>query len=226
MMLMNKIIMLPIVFLLAIPMVNAEPMAIPIINKDKFKSCWFGWCQSVAPPFLFTDFNYTLIYNITNNITTYESNITNITYNITNNYTQNETEPMFNGNFSLFNPFYNQTTPSIDYFNSNPFEWINNTYNASYYLASNPFNFINSTYNASYYLFSNPYNFINSTFNSTYDAKLGNPLTANLNTSFYNITVYLSSASVPTCTKDYNSTGSLIWCDCYNNTHKWMANTC
>jgi hypothetical protein len=47
-----------------------------------------------------------------------------------------------------------------------------------------------------------------------------------LNMSSYNITFNLASASVPTCMKDYNSTGSLIWCDCYNNTHKWVSNIC
>lgn len=64
-----------------------------------------------------------------------------------------------------------------------------------------------------------------SIYNSTYDAKINNPLTANLNTSSYNITVYLSSASVPTCSKYYN-VSTLLWCDCFNSTHKWMANTC
>jgi hypothetical protein len=176
--------MLFLAFLLVIPMVKAEPMIIPIINKNQFQACFFGWCQTVAPSWLFTDLTIT-------NTTYYVYN--NTVNNITNNYTMNETEPMFNGNFSLFNPFYNQTTPSVS--------WVQAQ---NYYPYSNPFNFINSTYNSSY---------------------VTNPLTANLNMSFYNTTRYLSSASVPTCTKDYNG-ATLLWCDCFNTTHKWVANSC
>jgi hypothetical protein len=53
----------------------------------------------------------------------------------------------------------------------------------------------------------------------------GGSVANNWNMSFYNQSYYLSSASVPTCTKYYN-VSTLIWCDCFNTTHKWMANKC
>jgi len=49
---------------------------------------------------------------------------------------------------------------------------------------------------------------------------------SNWNMSIYNQSYYLSAEAVPTCSKYYNSTGTLKWCDCYNSTHKWVANSC
>jgi hypothetical protein len=51
-------------------------------------------------------------------------------------------------------------------------------------------------------------------------------ITQNLNMSNYNTTYYQVAEASPVCSKYYNSTGILKWCDCYNSTHKWMANSC
>ncbi|MFH1228922.1 MAG: hypothetical protein V1678_00670 [Candidatus Aenigmatarchaeota archaeon] len=63
----------------------------------------------------------------------------------------------------------------------------------------------------------------------TFSINLGNisggSVSNNWNMSVYNQSYYLSSASTPTCSKYYNG-ASLVWCDCFNSTHKWMANTC
>lgn len=62
---------------------------------------------------------------------------------------------------------------------------------------------------------------------STFAVSISNiTFNSNFNVTSKNITFQLSAEAVPICQKDYNSTGSLKWCDCYNSTHKWMANTC
>lgn len=53
----------------------------------------------------------------------------------------------------------------------------------------------------------------------------GGSVANNWNMSFYNQSYYLSSASTPTCSKYYN-VSTLLWCDCFNTTHKWVSNTC
>lgn len=203
-----------ILFLLIVPTIAyASPQVLPIINQNEFQACFFGWCQTVAPAWLHTDFvTSTNIYNITNS-TVY--NITNITNYIGANMSSitcggtdkvsaidnatgevtcstdigitSESEPMWNGNYSLVA------------FSANQGDW---NVNSSVYCS-----YIDNSTERNLFTVSNM------------------TVTANLNVSFYNTTYYLSSASVPTCSKYYN-VSTLLWCDCYNNTHKWVSNIC
>lgn len=147
---MYRWLILGLVMALSCSIVVAQPLAIKKIYEN----------NNIIIAEIPISGNITNIYNVTN-ITQGVTN--NITYKITNNYTVNETEPSFNANISLFNPFYNQTLPAIT--------WVQNqNYRTNFYeqdpnYFSNPFNFINSSYNASY---------LTSSFNMTYDAKPSN----------------------------------------------------
>jgi hypothetical protein len=146
---------------------------------------------------------------------------------------------------------YNQTTPAISYFNSNPFNWINTSFNSTYDALISYNTSFNETRTNSLYapinepLWSANYTAFNTSWSSTYNSSYltaetdwnnnysnvafknaVNTFTSNQNFSNINFSFYLASESIPTCSKYYNSTGVLKWCDCFNATHKWMANTC
>lgn len=250
--------------------VHASPVVLPIINQNEFQSCIWGWCQTVAPAFLFTDINLTFAnysyISVYSNETNYSLEANHSLYcdsAINSSYANSSTwcgdAQTLQGNDSSYfypysNPFnftndttwqYNQTTPAMDYCDDTFITLANegnlNTNSSTYWVGLNAFPTLyeaNISDLQSYILTSDEadlntnssvyWNGINafSSLNNQVLSSLSNiTINQNLNTSIYNITKYLPTSSSTVCEKDYNGT-TLLWCDCFNTTHKWMANTC
>lgn len=244
----NTVFLLVILVFLPIS-IYADQTVLSIINNKEFKSCFLGFCQNVAPPFLLTDINFTYAnysyISVYSNYTDY-ANQSNFSY-----YVNNDTErTLFNNTYNITydskisdNTSFNQSMlyqlfVNLTYYNTNPFGYITSSFNSSYntQLGHNTTNEIFTVCNNNTFAFKNEplwtnnYTSLNSSwsniYNQTYHLKFNTTATENLNMSTKNITFYLVSASSPTCIKDYNTTGHVKFCDCYNNTHKWVGNTC
>jgi hypothetical protein len=135
--------------------------------------------------------------------------------------------------YSINNPFGyinyttgNTTDEIFSVCNNNTFSTISEPLWSANYSA---FNISwSSTYNSSYLTAETDWN---GNYSKVWNITGGIPSTnltinSNLNMSIYNQSYYLSAEAIPACSKYYNSTGVLKWCDCFNATHKWMANTC
>jgi hypothetical protein len=108
-------------------------------------------------------------------------------------------------------PSYLLTEQDLNYFN-NPSNYYNITTlnNTGFWnITSNNTNYINGLSISTFYNSTNPSNYISNSFLS------------NVNTTIYNLTSKSSSAGLPICWVKYNSTGTIRFCSCYNDTMAW-----
>ena len=203
---MRKILVLFIFLILTVKVFATDTFL--KIDEEKVSECsWYdsfvGSCSETTVLFGKANISCANIYGSVSNLCNVNSSA----------YITNETEPMFNGNWS--------------YLNSKPNNTFNSTYNALL-TPSNSSNISNYCYNTFGITWNNLTTF---NLNNAWTGSLGlgnisgGSVASNWNMSFYNQSFYLISNSVPNCFKFYNSS-ALLYCDCYNSTHKWLANSC